>query len=451
MRLVTCSIHLTKTGGRGKKCHFFRPRRCWEEHLEVCILRLLKSGETSMQGFALSWKNAIALVSVGILCGSLPSAAQQNQSIATLASFGRVEGFHYPGPLLQTSNGNFFGTTCNVIPINKGGKTSYAYLGTVFQMAPDGTLTTVVSFPRVGSANQLGFGPFSGVVQDGEGNFYGTTYVHGATEDTLAGMVYKITTAGDLVTLYYFSGADDGGKPHGGLVQSTDGNFYGTTSIGGVDENGTVFRITPDGDLTTLYRFTRDSDGANPFGTLIQASDGNFYGTTINGGANGAGTVFRITPDGDLAPLYSFALSEGHRAYAGLFQGTDGDFYGRTVNPETSAAMIFRITPDGNLTTIHAFSNGTDDTITSVALVEGTDGRLYGTTGQGGPPRRGTVFAITPDGVLTTLYYLNDPTRDGAFPGVPLLQGQDGNFYGTTLGGGAEGAGTIFAIAPVTT
>ncbi len=394
--------------------------------------------------------SALLFVSLGILGSPLPSAAQQNQSIATLASFPRVAGFHYPGSLLQVGD-NFYGTSCEVIPVIIGRETTYTYRGTFFRMAPDGTLTNLVSFPTIqDSPNQLGFGPFSGVVQDADGNFYGTTYVHGATPDALAGMVYKITTAGELVTLHYFSGGDDGGKPRGGLVQGADGNFYGTTSHGGLDDNGTVFRISPVGELTTLYRFGGGADGATSFGTLILASDGNFYGTTTSGGAGGAGTVFRMTPDGDLATLYSFPISAGHRPYAGLVQGAEPAFYGRTVNPETRAATLFRISSQGDLTTLHAFADGTDNTMTSVALTLGSDGLLYGTTGQGGPPHLGTIFAISPDGVLTTLYYFNDASRDGVAPIAPLRQARDGLFYGTSSGGGTDGAGTIFAIAPLT-
>jgi len=385
------------------------------------------------------------LVSFAALCVSGPSAAQQNQSVATLVSFERTDGFHYFGPLLQAADGSFYGTVSTVVP-SPLPPTTYDYGGEVFQLAPDGSLRTIVSFPRIESENQLGFGPFSGVVQDDEGNLYGTTYVHGATDDTLAGMVYKVTTGGELVVLHYFSGGDDGGKPHAEqLVRGDDGSFYGTTAHGGIDDNGTVYRITPDGEFTTLYRFTGAEDGANPFSSLIQVSDGNFYGTTVNGGANGAGTIFRLTRDGQLTPLYSF--SEGS-AYAGLVQAADGNFYGRTLGP-FGDGTIFQLTPDGDFNTIFAFPSGTDDDLSLVPLTQGNDGRLYGITGSGGPRHYGTIFAITADGTLTTVFYFNDVAREGGGPVTHLRLASDGNFYGVTSGGGAQGAGTIFAIAPL--
>ena len=169
--------------------------------------------------------------------------------------------------------------------------------------------------------------PEAGLVQGSDGNFYGTTYVGGANGD---GTVFKTTPSGTLTTLYSFAGSD-GDTPVAGLVQSRDGNFYGTTSAGGVNDGGTVFKITPSGTLTTLYSFAGNgSDGANPFAELVQGSDGNFYGTTLSGGENNDGTVFKITPSGTLTTLYSFAGSDGDQAYAGLVQGSDGNFYGTT-------------------------------------------------------------------------------------------------------------------------
>ncbi len=400
---------------------------------------------------------ALAFLHLG---GPQPARAQQNQTTYTLASFPAPPGpgFSYASSLLQGSDGNFYGTHNEIIPITIGGLTTYTYTGTVFRVAPDGTLTTVATIPTLErSENRLGFGPYSSLVQDANGNFYGTTYVHGATRDTLAGMIYKLTPDGNLSTLYYFSGGPDGGKPHGDLITGADGNFYGTTSAGGASGKGTIFSITPDGAFTSLYSFTGGSDGANPFAPLLLASDGNFYGTTTAGGANGGGTVFQMMPGGLLTPLFSFAASDGNSPYAGLVQGLDGNFYGRTVNPAAmrGGGTIFKLAPDGNLTTLFTFPNGTDDGISSVALGQGKDGRFYGTTGSGGTSRTGTVFAITPDGALTTLYSFSGlsagTNADGAVPVASLIQAPDGNFYGTTSNGGANKTGTVFAIAQLAT
>jgi uncharacterized repeat protein (TIGR03803 family) len=165
---------------------------------------------------------------------------------------------------------------------------------------PAQTLTTLASFNGLD-----GSGPVASLVQGTDGNFWGTTYAGGPNND---GTIFKIAPGGTLTTLYSFQGGADGYGPKAGLIQATDGNFYGTNSGGGADfGDGTIFRITPGGMLTTLYSFTGKADGGSPQAGLIQANDGNFYGTTVGGGAHGFGTVFKITPGGTLTTLYSFA------------------------------------------------------------------------------------------------------------------------------------------------
>jgi len=164
-------------------------------------------------------------------------------------------------------------------------------------ISPAQTLTTLANFNGTNGANPQG-GP---LVQGTDGNFYGTTSSGGTMGK---GTIFKITTAGTLTTLYSFSGGTDGGQPHAGLIQATDGNFYGTT-LGGAEDAGTIFKITPGGTLTTLYSFS-GKDGATPDAGLAQGTDGNFYGTTLGGGNSSSGTVFKITPGGALTTLYSF-------------------------------------------------------------------------------------------------------------------------------------------------
>ena len=187
--------------------------------------------------------------------------------------------------MVQGSNGNFYGTT------NAGGANGFG--GTVFEITPNGTLTTLHSFDGTdGSA------PAAALVQAANGNLYGTTSNGGA--GTL-GTIFKMTPAGALTTLYSFclqSGCPDGELPSGGMVQATDGNLYGTTYEGGINESGTVFKITPAGALTTLYLFcslSNCADGQNSHGGLIQDTNGNLYGTTQIGGADGAGSVFSLS------------------------------------------------------------------------------------------------------------------------------------------------------------
>jgi uncharacterized repeat protein (TIGR03803 family) len=307
------------------------------------------------------------------------------QSLTTLYSFAGSDDGGYPvAGLVQGSDGNFYG------PTSAGGGHN---LGTVFKITPSGTLTTLYSF--AGSDGEF---PFAGLVQGSDGNFYGTTEQGGANDQ---GTVFKITPSGTLTTLYSFAGSG-GAFPYGGLVQGSDGNFYGTTSGGGANNEGTVFKITPSGTLTTLYSFAGSDDGGYPVAGLVQGSDGNFYGTTVVGGANSDGTVFKITPSGALTTLYTFAGSDGAYPYGGLVQGSDGNFYGMNQ---------------------------------------------YGGAGQSCFSGCGTVFKITPSGTLTTLYSFRG--SDGANPLAGLVQGSDGNFYGTTYGGGAHDAGTVFRLGVV--
>jgi len=299
--------------------------------------------------------------------------------------------------------------------------------GTVFKINPNGGLVTVYNFcSQGGTACTDGFGPQAGLVQAAGGNFYGTMESGGANATECAfggcGTVFKITPSGTLTTLYSFcsqTGCTDGEQPYAGLVQGSNGNLYGTTSGGGVNTTGceypfsgcgTVFKITPSGTLTTLYRFCSETgctDGANPTAGLIQATDGNLYGTTYYGGANNRGTVFKITPSGTLTTLYSFCPQggtactrhtnpDGGNPSAGLVQATDGNFYG------TTSGTVFKITPVGTLTTLYTFCPhfGCSDGAGPLALVQDTDGSFYGTTQFGAskvcqPFGCGTVFSLS--------------------------------------------------------
>jgi len=304
-----------------------------------------------------------------------------------------------------------------------------------------------------------GGSPLAGLVQATDGNLYGTTQAGGAIGQ---GTVFKITPSGTLTKLLSFCYCADGENPQAALIQATDGNLYGTTPYPG----GTVFKVTLSGIETVL-----SSDfAAQIVAPLVQATDGNFYGTTANG--NPEGTVFKISPSGTLTTLYAFCsqsgCADGAFPQAGLVQGTDGNFYGTTQygginNCYIGCGTVFKITPIGRLTTLHSFcplgGDCTDGSNPVAGLVQGTDGNFYGTTANGGPNTCydqshersvscGTVFKITPTGALTTLHSFD--STDGGIPSAGLVQATDGNFYGTTLYGGAKGAndGTIFKITP---
>jgi uncharacterized repeat protein (TIGR03803 family) len=303
--------------------------------------------------------------------------------------------------------------------------------------------------------------PESSLVQGTNGKFYGTAGGGGAFGD---GTVFSITRSGTLTTLHSFD-ASDGAQPDVGLVQGINGHFYGTTAVGGANGHGTVFKISSSGTLTRLHSFDY-TDGGNPQGALVQGTDGKFYGTAFYGGANLYGTVFKITPDGTFTILHSFDLTDGAYPYAGLVEGTDGDFYGTTQQGGayrndtlcngSTCGTIFKITRNGTLTTLYSFCRGggncTDGALPMAGLIQGTDGNFYGTTAEGGVygyGTYGTVFKITPSGILTTLHSFNG--MDGADPEAGLIQATDGNFYGTTATDGVNEGGTVFKITPTGT
>ena len=318
-----------------------------------------------------------------------------------------------------------------------------------------------------------GLEPYAGLVQATDGNLYGTVPYggRGTCFGYGCGTVFKMSPSGALTTLYSFGGTD-GSIPYAGLIQATDGNFYGTTYAGGANTTecggygcGTVFRITPSGTLTTVYSFCSQSnctDGDEPYAGLVQAIDGNFYGTTYGGGANGDGMVFKITPGGTLTTLHSFDITDGSYPVAGLVQGTDGNFYGTTEYggtnttecPGYGCGTVFKITPSGTLATIYSFcslANCTDGSIPYAGLIQASNGNFYGTAEYGGPSTScvggcGTLFKVTPAGTLTTLHSFDG--ADGGEPEAALVQATDGNFYGTTSSFGANGYGTVFKITP---
>jgi uncharacterized repeat protein (TIGR03803 family) len=326
--------------------------------------------------------------------------------------------------LAQASDGNFYGTTYY-------GGTSNA--GTFFRITTDGTLTTLYQF-----SGKDGRNPRGSLVQANDGNLYGTTYNGGSSN---AGTVFQITFGGTLTTLHSFTGSGEGRNPYAGLAQADDGNLYGTTVYGGAAGYGTVFQITPSGTFSNLYSFGNGFDGANPYGRLLQANDNYLYGTSEAGGYSGTGTIFKISTNGEFGTLLSFpgAGSPAH-PYAGLMQASDGNFYGTAaLGGAGSAGGVFQVTPNGALTQFSLNGNGQWPL---AELVQAKDGNLYGTTQIGGTNGNGTVFQLTLDGTLMTIASLSG--IDGMQPEGGLMQASDGNLYGTTYQGGARDWGTIF-------
>ena len=264
------------------------------------------------------------------------------------------------------------------------------------------------------------------------------------------------SASGQTVTnLWSFIAGSNGGNPWAGLVQGSDGNFYGTTRSGGTNGEGTVFRINSAGTLATLYQFGFGTNGYNPMAGLVQGSDGDFYGTTHSGGAYEGGTVFRISSAGTLTTLYQFGglPTDGQNIWAGLVQGSDGNFYGTTALGGTnSAGTVFQVSSAGTLTTLWQFSGyPADGAYPYAGLVQSSDGNFYGTTVNGGTSTNcvsgcGTVFRISPGGSYSNFYsFSSDPA--GKDPQAALVQGSDGYFYGTTYLGGTYGSGTVYKLS----
>jgi uncharacterized repeat protein (TIGR03803 family) len=277
------------------------------------------------------------------------------------------------GGLTLGTDGNFYGTT-------------QLYCGTIFKISKSGNMTVLYYFE---DNREAGCFPQAPPIEGTDGNFFGTTMGNGKFSPATA---YKITPSGALTFVNL------PGSSLGPLLQGTDGNFYGTTSDGGANGGGTVFKISPRGALTILYNFCSQSsctDGSYPSGGLVQATDGNFYGATELGGLNQYGTVFKITPAGTLTTLHSFLGGiDGWEPYGGLVQATDGNLYGTTANGGTSGAgVIFQITLGDVYSVLYTF-DGTHGAEPWGALMQHTNGKIYGTTWTGGPENQGVVYSF---------------------------------------------------------
>jgi uncharacterized repeat protein (TIGR03803 family) len=334
-----------------------------------------------------------------------------------------------------------------------------------------------------GSSSTDAMGPNGALIQASDGNFYGTTTgggIGGGPPNDVGiypgnGAVFKITPTGEETVLHLFAGSPADGQFPSSLIQGSDGNFYGTTYAGGTKGSGTVFKLTPEGVETILYStgsegvpvaLVQRSDGnlyvaadimfkLTPAGVvtpvaslpyapttvLIQGSDGNIYGTSYaNSGVGYGDTVFKVTPEGGpvggyyqgtmtLLHTFSGPPADGDTAFA-LVQGSDGDLYGTTLGggaAKCSCGTAFKLLPEGAETILHSFSGQSDGASPYAGLVQGTDGNFYGTTFD-------SIFQLTPAGVVTQLHSFSE---SGDFHAQSqLVQGSDGNLYGTTYEGG---------------
>lgn len=391
-------------------------------------------------------KLKIITILVAVALAFTRFSAHADVSVTTLVSFTGTNGANLGAnpyaELIQTVDGNFYGTT------ELGGISN---IGTVFRITPNGALTTLVSFTGTNGACP-GANPYGGLVQSGNGALYGTTR-NGGTNNL--GTVFKITTNGILTTLVTFNGTN-GSAPLTGLLLASDGYLYGTTFTGGVSNKGTIFQMTTNGVLNVLISFPGGTNGSAPEAGLIQGMDGYLYGTTYAGG-----NLFQARTNGVITNLLVFTGTSG--PYLGkvphgkLVQDAYGNLYGTTYQGGIYDApygwgTVFKVTTNGVFNTLHNFDS-TNGANPIAGVILGNDGNLYGTTVVGGgPPPLGTVFQLTTNGIFTPLYFFDYNASNSTFPhGASLygglVQGSDGNFYGTAELGGASGYGTIFKIS----
>jgi len=286
------------------------------------------------------------------------------------------------------------------------------------------------------------------LIQGMDGNFYGTASAGG--DPSGDGVFFRLTASGTITSLHSFQGTD--GRTPTGLLLLLDGNIYGLTQAGGRFHNcGTIFQWTPQQSFNSLFNFHGGPDPCSGYADLALGVNGNAYGVSSAGGASNLGTIYEAIPNTRVQPLHSFDGSDGRYPWAGLTLATDGNFFGVTPtggtnnNCSNSCGTIFKIAPGGKFTTIHDF-DGTDGSGAYASLIQGLDGDFYGTTAYAGSREYGSVYKVTVGGRVTPLHNFNG--TDGNYPFTSLIQATDGNFYGTTSQGGPKDAGTIFRITP---
>ncbi len=361
-----------------------------------------------------------ALGAAALLASRTPARAQTNATLTLLQDVKTSSYGPLFGTLLLGSDGNLYGTSPD------GGASN---AGFVFKLTMSGTLTHLHDFGSTNSAgtNVDGVGPADGLVQGGDGNFYGLT---GSGGSDGKGTYFRITPAGGFTVLHGFGGTplnyihNDPFGPAYGLIRGANGNFYGISNSGGTSGNGTFFTVTTAGGVTVLHNFTGNSGDTAPTGRLTVGSDGNFYATTST-------QAYRIAPTGAVSVFYTFGTNGS--PVDTLTQGSDGNFYGTySTGGSHGCGAVVKLTPSGQLTVVYSFYFG-DGYMPEGVLASDGAGNLYGTTYKGGPNNQGTVFRVNQAGELTVLYSFS-PSEVGA-PQSGVILDSGGNLYGTGFGG----------------
>jgi uncharacterized repeat protein (TIGR03803 family) len=417
---------------------------------------------------ALVGKLVFAMVVLFLLAAPLSSQAQK-YTFKVLHTFHGPNGNGPTGVLVRDAAGNLYGTT----EAGGTGKCGDYGCGTVFKLNKKGQQVWLHSFDVTDGEE-----PFTGLIEDGAGNFYGTTAFGGNTGcDTGCGVVFEVNSKGQETVSYKFKKPPDGDSPESVLARDSAGNLYGVTPFGGKHGLGTIFEIEKNGEEKLLHTFTGRSDGCLPVGGLIMDAAGNLYGATAAGGSTvcdeGYGVVFEVDASGSFSVLYKV----GHGAYPGslLMLDNAGNLYGTTQQGGNSSeceyrggcGVAFELSPQAggkwtekvlyNFCSLAGCNDGQEPD--SGPLVKDSEGNLYGTTYFGGTSRNcdgtgcGVVYKLDSAGQETVLYSFQDGP-DGAAPVPGVVMDASGNLYGVTQVGGdskcnpPNGCGTVFRISP---
>lgn len=384
---------------------------------------------------------ASALVVLLILSAHDNSFAQTYTVLYNFGSF-PGDGIGPSGTLALDSTGNFYGAT------QSGGTQG---VGVIFKLDPSNTESILYNFNLPPDA----ITPPYGVVRSTSGALYGSA--NGGRYGTQLGdgSIFKLSATGTESVLHSFGNGTDGLIPSGGLIQDSKGNSYGVTVSGGTHGWGTLFKITSAGKETILYNFTLAA--ASPEGTLLLDQHGNLYGTTVSGGKYSFGTVYEYSAAGRFHVIYNFCpqahCPDGSQPNAGLVQDSAGNLYGTTLNGGTNLqGTVFKVTLAGTETVLHSFGlAGGDGYLPIAGLVSDGSGNFYGTTLYGGANRAGTIFKVDSAGNESILYsFCSQPScTDGSSTGFgTLIRDGSGNLYGVAGGGGQFQSGVLFKITP---
>jgi uncharacterized repeat protein (TIGR03803 family) len=390
------------------------------------------------------FRSILRTIIYAVLVMAMAGLSAEAQKFSIVYNFDVTHGQTPQAGLVRDSSGNLYGTTAS------GGSASS---GVVFKINAKGKITVLHTF----NINDGSF-PRSDLTLKNN-TLYGTTLSGGTTG---AGTVFRISTSGSgFKTLYSFTGQNDGSNPGSGVIQDSQGNLYGTTEDGGMFLSGTLFRLNKSRKLTVLHSFTGGSDGAMPMAEPILDARGNLYGTTEFGGDTngncvglqaGCGVVYKLSPNGKLTVLHSFTNINNDGAYplGTLLQDASGNLYGTTSGGggPNNFGTVFKIGSKGKFTHLHSFDGGIPDGEgPQGALARDSSGNLYGTTTYGGnSSNSGTVFKISAKGKERVLHSFS--ANDGKGPQGGLLLDPNGALYGLTVSGGTSDAGVVFKVTP---